>query len=312
MALTTHEFISLWSGTICVAVSGFLVAHWISLFVTRHVNNTAESWEYDAKRLIQIRTSESLFRWFEPLVKELENLFGDRPPIVARKQLDDVKLALARGGSRLPFELNEFIAYYFFLGLVVGVLLFPISISFTSATNSFVIAVCSPFAAVQLAIRRLKTNAAIRLKRLKFKLPFSVDLMSLMMKAGATFPESLRSAVQESDDSPAGEELELIHRLTVGGKTFDQALQQLKDRMCDEEINEVVLSIQQSTDLGTPLSETLLNLADQMRLRQTQRQEKQASQAKAMMNYPQLILFVSCVVVVMAPIVVEYLVKSST
>ena len=129
--------------------------------------------------------------------------------------------------------------------------------------------------------------------------------MSLMMQAGATFPASLATAVRESKDSPAGEELALIHRLTNGGKSFAVALQQLRDRMQDQEINEIVVAIQQSSELGTPLSKTLLNLANQMRLRQSQRLEKEASQAKAMMSYPQFIMFFACVLVIMAPFVIE-------
>ena len=159
MQFSLSQYISLWAGTGFAGLTVGAVAHWFAQLMLRRIHETAASWDYDAVRLETIRKQETLFRWFEPLIKEIESFLGPRPKIVSEATFQQIQLDLKRGGHALPFEPAEFIAYQLFQGVLGAVGLVLLLRNNYSLNTLLAAALIIPFAAVWSGAERLKKNS---------------------------------------------------------------------------------------------------------------------------------------------------------
>lgn len=146
------------------------------------------------------------------------------------------------------------------------------------------------------------TQAEIRLKRQRLRLPFVIDQIALMMQAGANFEESLASIAAEDPDHPLTEELRAVLADIQAGRTRPDALNELKQRIPDAEVGELIRSIVNGEELGTPLSKILSEQADQMRIKRAQWGEKAAAEAEVQIVFPGMLVMIACLIVVLGPI----------
>jgi tight adherence protein C len=137
----------------------------------------------------------------------------------------------------------------------------------------------------------------------KRRLPFAVDLMALMMEAGAGFQDALRTAVTENSKHPLGEELSLVLRQSDLGEQRSKALESFQQRIADPDVRELVAAINRGEELGTPLSSILRTQADQMRLKRSQWGEKAAAEAQVSMTFPSMLIMIACLLLVLGPFV---------
>ncbi len=145
------------------------------------------------------------------------------------------------------------------------------------------------------------------MKRLRLRLPFVVDQIALMMQAGAEFEGSLQTAVRDNADHPLGRELAEVLRQISLGRPRTQALNDLRMRLDDKDVSELVFAINKGQELGTPLSGIFREQADQMRLKRSQWGEKAAQEAQVQMVFPGMIVMVACLIIIIAPILMPAL-----
>jgi pilus assembly protein TadC len=84
-------------------------------------------------------------------------------------------------------------------------------------------------------------------------------------------------------------------------------MQQMSERLGDPDVKEFVSAVTASYRLGTQLSDTLLRIADQIRLRRTQQLEAQSGKAQTMIIFPGFILMVPPLIILVAPFVLSML-----
>src|SRR5262249_4045543 len=101
---------------------------------------------------------------------------------------------------------------------------------------------------------RLAVRAAARLRRIKRRMPYLFDLLTLLMEAGATFMNALNQAVDEFRGHPVSEEFGRVLADMNLGKTRMEAFQAMRDRLADDEITSIIGTIIQGEHLGTPLA----------------------------------------------------------
>jgi tight adherence protein C len=134
-----------------------------------------------------------------------------------------------------------------------------------------------------------------------------MDLMSLTRDAGASFRESLETAAKENGEHPAGEVLTDVLHLLDSGRTQQQAMNALADRVNEETVCELVFAINKADELGTPIARTLAELADQMRLKRQQWGEKVAGEAQVKIMFPGILIMLACIIVILAPMLLAAL-----
>ena len=282
----------------------------VGLFVlTRAVLNSIASdpdgddtWRHDQLRISELRRRSLVYRFLQPLVVALGRInrraFRDSLPGISR----DLHAA----------GLPRFWTPQEYLGTmqILAALLTPayIYIGFDMAGPPGVLGgIAAGPATAWLLRRRLAQKAALRLFRIKQRLPFLLDLLTLLMEAGATFLQSLEESVAEFRDHPVGVEFGRVLSEINMGKSRIEALEAMRDRLDDPEVTSIVGSIIQGETLGTPLARLFRTQADVLRIKRTQRAETIAGEAGVKMLLPSVLVMAATVLIILGPFVLSFL-----
>jgi tight adherence protein C len=155
--------------------------------------------------------------------------------------------------------------------------------------------------------RQLARRARRRLQAIKRRLPFLLDLLTLLMEAGANFLRALDEAVGEFAGHPLAVEFGRVLSDINMGKTRTEAFGSLSARLSDDEINSIVTSILQGEQLGTPLASVFRTQADVLRIKRSQRAETVAGEAGVNMLLPGILIMASTVLIIIGPFALNYL-----
>jgi tight adherence protein C len=146
-----------------------------------------------------------------------------------------------------------------------------------------------------------------RQKRVQTGLPYVIDLLALGLSAGLDFTAALRQVVDKSSnpDDPLIEELNIILQELSVGKTRKQALLQFAERVGGESVREFVSAVVQAEERGSPLSDVLRIQAQSSRQRRSVRAEEAAATASVKMLAPMVLLFVSILMLIVTPMIMQ-------
>lgn len=286
----------------CLVLGGglFVIVRTIQAAVSEAGDD--DSWRHDQIRVRELRSRSLLFRLFQPLIQAL----GQLNRRFARESLPGILRDIHAAGLPRFWTPQEYLGSlqlvafavtpgYVFLGFELGGSLGALG------------GVAAGLATVWLLRYRLGKMAARRLFHIKQRLPFLLDLLTLLMEAGSTFLQSLAEAVEEFRDHPVGIEFGRVLSEINMGKSRIAALEALKDRLDDNEITSIVGSIIQGETLGTPLSQLFRTQADVLRIKRTQRAETIAGEAGVKMLLPSVLVMAAAVLIILGPFVLSFL-----
>ena len=261
-----------------------------------------DDWRYDVNRINELRRISPLYRFFQPLVR----LFARVNRRLFRDQLPEMKRQIQASGLPRFWTAEEY------LGRIelISLLLAPVYVYFcmdmmgqAGVVTAFVLTVLTGYG----LRRRLASRARYRLLRIKRRLPFLLDLLTLLMEAGSTFLQALAEAVEEFRDHPVGVEFGRVLAELSMGKSRTEALESLRDRLSDHEITSIVGSIIQGEDLGTPLALLFRTQADVLRIKRSQRAETLAGEAGVKMLLPAVLVMAATVLIILGPFVLAFI-----
>ncbi len=153
---------------------------------------------------------------------------------------------------------------------------------------------------------RLAMRAAARLRQIKRRMPYLLDLLTLLMEAGATFLNALNQAVDEFRGHPVAEEFGRVLADMNLGKTRMEAFQAMRDRLADDEITSIIGTIIQGEHLGTPLARIFRSQADVLRVKRSQRAESIAGEAGVNMLMPAVLVMAATVLIILGPFLLNF------
>lgn len=284
-------------------LSGYAVfrfSYVLSTMVHREPSSSTQAWDFDELRRHELRKGSMLFRHFEPLCRELE----ESSWLHRIGGLASIEKSLRQGGSELPWTAREYLSVAMLRVLLSAVFSFLLlQLCIGDWLIPFIVAGFVFIAGLMFVPRQLSSLARIRMRRFKQRLPYAIDLMALMMEAGGDFRQCLTTVVRENAGHPVGMEFGKIAKAHSAGQPLRDCLDQLQQRLSDEDVNEIVFSIKNAEDLGVPLSKTFLTLAEQMRLKHAQLAEKLIGERKTMMAFPSWLIMIACLIVAVAPFI---------
>lgn len=157
----------------------------------------------------------------------------------------------------------------------------------------------------------LRSGAQKRTTRIAKQLPYTLDLISLVMASGSSFDEAVRTLIRDHPDDDLNQELDIVLSEIAFGATRAQAMARLGERIPLETLRGVVGSIIQAESLGTPLSGILKVQSDMMRTQRSVRAEKLAASASLRILIPSMLILFAVVIVIFAPMVIRFVVQGS-
>ena len=285
-----------------VGLAVALLSWWIiRVLGTEDLEQGAE-WRFDVSRINELRRLDLFYRLFQPVLQLFalvnRKFFRNTMPVMQREiqaaglpryWLPEEYLAKAELIALLTVPLWLYVFYHYFDSQ--GLVLLPLFVVITA----------------WYLRRRLSVLARVRLHQIKRRMPFLLDLLTLLMEAGSTFIGALRQAVEEFQGHPVAQEFGRVLADMSMGKTRAEAFEAMRERLDDDEITSIITSILQGENLGTPLANIFRTQADVLRIKRTQRAELLAGEAGVNMLLPGVLIMAATVIIIIGPFFLNYL-----
>jgi tight adherence protein C len=152
----------------------------------------------------------------------------------------------------------------------------------------------------------LREAAQTRVKVIARKLPYTMDLIALLMEAGATFTQAVRTLVTDEPNDELNRELKIVEAQIEFGTTRATALEALSRRIPLESLRSLVGAINQAEALGTGLSDILKNQSGMIRMRRSVAAEEASASAATRILLPSMLILIAVVMMVFAPLVIKW------
>ncbi len=151
-----------------------------------------------------------------------------------------------------------------------------------------------------------KSMGASRVMRISKQLPYSMDLIALMMGAGATFTEAVTTLIKDEPQQDFNQEMRIVLAEIEFGAKRSEALAHLAERIPLESLRSVVGAVNQAESMGSPLSQILKNQSDMMRMHRSVRAEKLSASASLRILVPSMLILVAVLLVLFGPMIVRF------
>ena len=293
---------------ILLIVINLLVIAAVSLVVIVLFQPPAESLDEAAFRIdVDNVDRDTIFEtpWMRPILVPLYQ-FVHRLAMPGFKQ-HILKLLLALGNPN-QYSSEEYITLCMIWG-VVGALLFTLvgrlavgEMSIMGIVVFLVVGFVGGFFGAYLWLRE---RALKRLKDIAKRLPYALDLIAMAMDAGATFYEAATAVIRDEPGDPLNEEFAMVIREIDFGRSRQDALTHMGQRIPVDGLDGILSAVLQAEELGTPLAEVLKLQANLLRMRRSMRAEKRAGEAAVKILVPSMLILISVVLIIFAPIIVR-------
>ena len=135
------------------------------------------------------------------------------------------------------------------------------------------------------------------------RIPYALDLGVLVLEAGGTLREALEVVARGRD--PLAEELRTALKEMDSGASQANALTNMSKRVGIEALETIVLAINRGEETGAPMAQTLTVQAELFRERRLQEVEKMAVEAPTKMTFPNMMIMLSVLLLVVGPLFVK-------
>ena len=244
--------------------------------------------------------------WMMPILVPIHQ-FVHRLNIVGFKK-HVLKLLLALGNP-MHYSTEEYIVICVIWGIVGGIM-FPLTgrtlvgewMTIIGTVVFVVVGAAGGFFGAYLWLRE---RALKRLREIARRLPYTLDLISMAMDAGATFYEATTAVVRDDPDDPINQEFGMVIREIDFGRSRQDSLTHLGQRINVDGLDSIISAVLQAEALGTPLADVLKLQANLLRMRRSMRAERRAGEAAVKMLVPSMLILMSVVLIIFAPIIVR-------
>jgi pilus assembly protein TadC len=131
------------------------------------------------------------------------------------------------------------------------------------------------------------------------RIPYALDLSVLVLQTGGTLGEALE--VVSKPDDPLAQELRTALQEMDSGASQSAALRNMSDRIGLEPLDSIVTAINRGSETGAPMAQTLTTQAELFRERRLQEVEKLAVEAPTKMTFPNMMVMLSVLLIVVGP-----------
>ena len=279
-----------------------LFAWWLFEVLWSEDLEQGEEWRYDVSRINQLRRLDPIYRVFQPII----GLFARFNRTVFRDNLAEIQRQIFAAGLPRFWLAEEYLARAELIALFLTPLYAHVFASWFGPAG-LLVAAAAGLLTVWLLRWRLARRADNRLHMIKRRMPFLLDLLTLLIEAGSTFINALVQAVEEFEGHPIAEEFGRVLTDMHLGKTRAEAFAVMRDRLDDDEITSIINSVLQGESLGTPLANIFRTQADVLRVKRTGRAETVAGEAGINMLLPGILIMVATVLIIIGPFMLNYL-----
>jgi tight adherence protein C len=216
-----------------------------------------------------------------------------------------IRRDLDASGNPNTYSEQEYVAICLFCSLAMGLFAGVLGLMLGTGGVPFIVMFLAGLGFF-IPLMALNGAAARRITSISKQLPYTLDLIALMMGAGSTFTEAVDTIVSDNPMDPLNIELQIVKSEIEFGANRSAALANMAGRIPLESLRSVVGAINQAEALGTPLSTILLVQANMIRMHRSVRAEKLAASASLRILVPSMLILIAVVITVFGPMILRY------
>lgn len=215
-----------------------------------------------------------------------------------------VRQHLLASGNPSGYSVDQYIALCLFCATLVGVVSNLIILLLDGRGVLLFLPVMTAIG-FMIPLFMLSGAAQRRTSRIGKQLPYTLDLVSLVMASGSSFTEAVETLIRDNPEDDFNQELAIALAEIEYGSTRAMALANMADRIPLESLRSVIGAVNQAEKLGTPLSSILKVQADMLRMHRGVRAEKLSASASLRILIPSLLILLAVVLVVFGPMIIN-------
>lgn len=212
-------------------------------------------------------------------------------------------------GNPSSYSVDEYLSLCLLSGLVLPAAIAVVSLVLGHLNPALVMLMTVIGFAIPLY--QLHSSATARIARIAKQLPYTLDLIALMMAAGSTFNEAIATLIRDEPDDDFNRELGLVLSEMEFGTIRSQALTNMSQRIPLDTLRSIVGAVNQAEALGTPLSVILKTQASMLRMHRSVRAEKLSASASLRILIPSMLILLAVVLTVFGPVLINWWVQGS-
>jgi len=201
---------------------------------------------------------------------------------------------------------DEVVALGILLSLATGAVAAFLILAFVGPLWAIVGLLFAPLGLFML-VATFQNIAERRQHQILMAMPYVLDLLVLILRAGTSLNLALARVVADYADHPVGEELgQMLAEIEMGAPRAE-AMRRLAARLSQPDINALADSMVQSEELGWPLGDTLARQADRMAAERVLNAQAKAGAAGVWVMLPSTLVLLGAVLLLFAPVIVRFM-----
>lgn len=215
-----------------------------------------------------------------------------------------IRRKLNAAGNNNSYSVDEYLAISLAcgMGMMMGTL--GVTVIMFGSFDPIVTAI-SMAVGFGIPIFTLSEAANARVSRISKKLPYSLDLIALMMAAGSAFTEAIDTLIRDEPEDDLNQELRIVMAEIEFGTRRSEALRNMADRIPLETLRSIVGATNQAEAMGTPLAEILKTQSGMIRMHRSVRAEKLSASASLKILLPTMIILLAAVLALFGPLIIK-------
>ena len=207
------------------------------------------------------------------------------------------------GRAGLPVDARTWVSATLYQGVIVALVLGVVLGVLLGVGGVFIGIALAALWSLWIKPFLLDADAESRSRAVYRRIPYALDLCVLVLETGGTLREGLEEVAQHKD--PLAEELRVALLEMDSGATQAAALKSMAKRVGLESLETIVLAINRGEETGAPMVNTLVMQAEMFRERRLQEIEKLAVEAPAKMTFPNMMIMLAVLLLIVGPLVIQ-------
>lgn len=253
---------------------------------------------------------ETIFE--SPVLAPLLNLFvqiAKRVNITSLRQ--SIRQRLLASGNPNGYTIDQYLGLALFSGTAIGLICSALDYLVIGGASLLLTIPVMTGIGFGMPIWFLGVAAQNRVARIGKQLPYTLDLVALVMASGSSFNEAVLTLIRDNPDDDLNQELAFALAEMEYGSTRAASLANLAERIPLESLRSIIGAVNQAESLGTPLSSILKAQADMLRTYRGVRAEKLSASASLKILIPSMLILLAVVLIIGAPLLVRFIVQGS-
>jgi tight adherence protein C len=280
-------------------IAAFFAVSFTVMFIGRSILDALKRQEQLWTKVSAVHSSK-----LEAAIEFIRTLLFEtvRPLPSVQKLLRDTRKNLLRAG--VGTEAEEYVSEALWQGLLTGLIVAAvISLLASPLSGLFLGLAAGALWVMWIRPALLDSDATQRSRLIYRRIPYALDLSVLVLETGGTLREGLEEIALQND--PLAEELRITLLEMDSGATQATALRNMGQRVGLESLETILTAINRGEETGAPMVATLITQAEMFRERRLQEIEKMAVEAPTKMTFPNMMIMMSVLLLIVGPLLIQ-------